>query len=145
MAGKADALDRLVQVLVALVALVALVNGTTMLIDPYGWYQAVPTVRFTGPANPHFIRDIGLAYLLCGCMLGYGALRPRERLLAAVTGNLWLSAHGVFHIWELATGICSPDVFLQDAPAVIGPPAIVWMALAIQISRKRRIDSHSAA
>jgi hypothetical protein len=143
MASKADALDRLVQVLIALVALVALGNGTAMLIDPYGWYQAVPTVRFTGPANPHFIRDIGLAYLLCGGMLGYAALNPRGRLLTAATGNLWLSAHGAFHVWEVLTGICSPDVFWRDVPAVIGPPAIVWIALAIQVSRKPLIDSHS--
>lgn len=145
MARKADGLDRLVQTLVALVAVAALINGWFMLTKPYGWYQAVPTVRFTGPPNPHFIRDIGLAYLLTGVMLGYTAVNPRGRLLAGATGNLWLSAHGAFHVWEVATGICSPDIFWRDVPVVIGPPAVVWIALAIQVAREPQIDSHSAA
>ena len=86
MLGKQDALDRMVQALIALVALFALAFGTFMLRDPYGWYQAVPTVRFTGPLNLHFIREFGLAYLLTGTMLGYAAWYPQGRWLAAFAG-----------------------------------------------------------
>ena len=56
MLGKQDTLDRTVQALIALIALFALAFGTFMLWDPYVWYLAVPTVRFTGPPNSHFIR-----------------------------------------------------------------------------------------
>lgn len=139
--GKPDALDRIAQALVVLVALLAVVNGAFMLWDPYGWYQAVPTVRFTGPANPHFIRDIGLAYLLSATMLGYAAGYLPGRWLAALAGNLWLSAHGIFHVWEVATGICSPDIFWQDAPGVLGPPLIVWIALGILVARQRIVPA----
>jgi len=141
MLGKPDALDRAVQGLLVLVALFAFANGAFMLWDPYIWYQTVPTVRFTGPANPHFIRDIGLAYLLCATMLSYAAGYPQGRWLAALAGNLWLSAHGAFHIWEVANGICSPDIFWQDAPAVLGPPLIVWIALGIMIMRQRIVPA----
>jgi len=143
MMGRPDALDRLVQGLIAFVALVASANGLFMLADPYGWYHFIPTVRFTGPANPHFIRDIGLAYLLTAIMLGYGALDPRRRWLGAMTGNLWLSAHGGFHIYEVATGICSPTIFWQDVPAVVVPPAIVWVALGILLVRRRIVPTGS--
>lgn len=88
MMGKPDALDRIAQTLIAIVALFALANGTFMLFDPYGWYQAVPTVRFTGPPNQHFIRDIGLAYLASGAVLAFAAVHPAMRWLAAVGGNL---------------------------------------------------------
>ncbi len=33
---------------------------------PEIWYSAVPGVPETGPANIHFIRDIGLAFLAAG-------------------------------------------------------------------------------
>ena len=141
MLGKPDILDRTVQFLIALIALFTLVFGTFMLWDPYGWYQAVPTVRFTGLPNPHFIRDIGLAYLLTATMLGYAAWYPQGRWLAAFTGNLWLSAHGVFHIWEVASGICSPDRFWRDAPGVLGPPLIVWLAIGILFVRQRVVPA----
>lgn len=141
MLGKADALDRTAQIVLALVALGALVFGAFMVWQPESWYQAIPTVRFTGPSNPHFIRDIGLAYLLSAMMLGYAAAYPPGRWLAGVAGNLWLSAHGVFHVWEVANGICSPGIFWQDAPGVLGPPLLVWLALGTLIARQRIVPA----
>jgi hypothetical protein len=135
--GKDDSLDRVAQALVALVAFIALANGLYMLWDPFGWYQAVPTVKFTGPPNQHFLRDIGLGYLACGVLLVFAALNLRMRWLAAVAGSLWLSMHGALHIWEVMTGICAGSVFLADAPAVLGPPILLWIALAILFARQR--------
>ncbi len=141
MLGKTDMLDRAVQVLLALVALFSLIFGVFMLTDPYGWYQAIPTVRFIGPPNPHFIRDIGLAYLMTGTMLGYAAWYPQGRWLAALTGTAWPSAHGVFHIWEVANGICAPDRFWSDAPGVLGPPLIVWIAIGTLFVRQKIVPA----
>jgi hypothetical protein len=59
------------------------------------------------------------------------------RWLAAVAGNLWLTAHGILHVWEVATGVCAPSVFWQDAPGVLGPPLLVWVALGILLARQR--------
>lgn len=135
--GKPDTFDRIAQGMIALVALFALLNGMFMLVDPYGWYQTVGTVKFTGPPNQHFIRDIGLAFLASGLMLAYAARWPNGRWLAAVAGNLWLTAHGMLHIWEVMTGVCAPDIFWQDAPGVLGPSLLVWTALGILFVRQR--------
>lgn len=139
--GKPDILDRAVQTLAVVAALVALANGGFMLCDPFGWYQTVPNVRFTGPPNQHFIRDIGLAYLLSATVLLYAAKYPPGRWLAMLTGNIWLTAHGFFHIWEVASGICSPDRFWQDAPGVVGPPILVWIGLGILFARQRIVPA----
>lgn len=77
--GKPDTLDRVAQAMIALAALAAVLNGGVMLAVPLDWYVAVPTVRFTGLPNPHFIRDIGLAYLTCGVVLAYAAAYPAGR------------------------------------------------------------------
>jgi hypothetical protein len=135
--GKPDALDRLVQILIVLPALLSIVNGGFMIWDPYGWYEFLPTVKSTGPLNQHFIRDIGIAYLTCGMMLGYAARFPSGRWLAALAGVLWLTLHGAFHVWELLAGIGAQHVFWMDAPGVLGPPLLVWFALGILIVRQR--------
>lgn len=137
MMGKPDLLDRVAQILLALVAVIALANGAFMLWNPMGWYFALPTVKATGPANLHFIRDIGLAYLASAGVMGFAAINPPMRWLAALTANLWLTAHGLLHVWEVMTGICAPDVFWQDAPGVLGPPLLAWVALGILFARQR--------
>jgi hypothetical protein len=135
--GRPDALDRVAQILIALAVFVSLANGAFMLWDPYGWYQAVPTVKFTGPPNQHFIRDIGLSYLASAALLGFAAINPRMRWLAAFAGSLWLALHGGLHVYEVLTGICAPNIFWRDAPGVLGPPLLVWIALGILIARQR--------
>jgi len=135
--GKPDALDRLAQVLVALVALVALGNGLFMLIQPFDWYEWVGTVRATGPANGHFIRDIGLAYLASGGLLAYGAQNLPMRWGAALTGAGWLALHGSLHVWEVAKGLCSSGIFWSEAPGTLGPPLIALGAIALQLARQR--------
>ena len=137
MYGKPDALDRLVQGLLALVALFAAYNGAFMLVDPFGWYEAVGTVKATGPANAHFIKDIGLAYLGSALLIGFAAANPGLRWGSALVGTLWLGAHGVLHIYEVLAGICAPDIFWRDAPGVLGPPLLAFLAVGIQLKRQR--------
>ncbi|MGV1684022.1 hypothetical protein [Sphingopyxis sp. NJF-3] len=135
--GKPDALDRLAQLLLLVAAITCIANGAFMLAKPLDWYVFVPTVVTTGPPNAHFIRDIGLAYLGSGLILLYAAANPIRHWRAAVVGGLWLTLHGLLHIYEVAAGICGPATFRADAPAVIGQPALVIAALAILFARKR--------
>lgn len=137
MFGKPDGVDRLVQAILAAVAAFALLLGFFMLFDPLGWYDAVGTVKETGPANPHFIKDIGLAFVASGVMIGYAAMAPALRWGSAMAGNLWLSAHGLLHIWEAMTEEASMSVFWQEAPGVLGPPLLVFIAVIIQLGRER--------
>ena len=137
MPAKYDALDRLAQLLLLIAAVTAIANGIFMLVKPLDWYVFVPTVVTTGPPNAHFIRDIGLAYVGSGLILLYAAADPARRWRAAIVGGLWLTLHGLLHIYEVAAGICGPATFWADAPAVIGQPALVIAALAILKARKR--------
>ena len=41
-------------------------NGLMMLLAGAAWYASVPGVSETGPYNPHFIQDIGAAFLVAG-------------------------------------------------------------------------------
>lgn len=143
MPAKPDALDRLVQLLLLIAAVTTIANGVFMLVKPLDWYVFVPTVVTTGPPNAHFIRDIGLAYIGSGLILLYAAANPVLRWRAALVGGLWLTFHGLLHIYEVAAGICGPATFWADAPAVIGQPALVIIALAIVFSRRNaRADPH---
>lgn len=135
--GKPDALDRLAQLLLLIAAVTCIANGAFMLAKPLDWYVFVPTVVTTGPPNAHFIRDIGLAYLGSGLILLYAAANPIRHWRAAVVGGLWLTLHGLLHIYEVAAGICGPATFRADAPGVIGQPALVIIALALLAARKR--------
>lgn len=137
MLGQPDRLDRLVQALIVIAAILSLANGFFMLTDPFGWYHVLETVRFTGPPNQHFIRDIGLAYVVSGLILAFAARYPQGRWLAALAGSLWLGLHGALHVWEVATGICATDIFWRDAPGVLGPPLLVWIAVAIMLARHK--------
>ncbi|WP_232628693.1 hypothetical protein [Methylobacterium sp. Leaf118] len=105
-------------------------NGTFMLVSPGAWYVAVPGVTTTGPFNQHFLRDIGLIFVLIGAGFVYGAVRPRARVLLWSIGALWLSGHALFHFWEVAVGICGPEVLPRDFPAVT-LPALVAVALSL--------------
>lgn len=136
--AKPDALDRLVQLLLLIAAVTTIANGAFMLVRPLDWYVFVPTVVTTGPPNAHFIRDIGLAYLGSGLILLYATANPVRHWRAAVVGGLWLTLHGLLHIYEVAAGICGPATFRADAPAVLGQPALVIAALVIIFSRQKR-------
>lgn len=90
-------------------------NGLYMLVDPATWYVIVPTVTGTGPFNQHFIRDIGMSHLLVGIgyLWGIAALAQRVWMWGAAAS--WLTLHSLFHIWEIAVGICGSDVIVPVA------------------------------
>jgi hypothetical protein len=99
----------------------ALANGLFMLASPEDWYAAVPGVTTTGPFNQHFIRDIGLIFLFVAAAFLIGAIRSGQRVILWGGATLWLASHALFHFWEVAAGICGPDVLVRDFPAVTLP------------------------
>lgn len=96
-------------------------NGIFMLIDPQAWYDLVPGVTDTGFFNQHFIRDIGMIQLFLGIAFAVGFFVPQRRVGLWAVATIWLSAHALFHFWEVAVGICSPSVIPRDFPAVTMP------------------------
>lgn len=122
-------------------------NGLFMLTEPANWYFAVPGVTTTGPFNQHFLRDIGLIFLLIGAAFVGGAIRPNERTVLWGAASLWLAGHALFHVWEVAVGICGPAAMARDFPAVTLPALIGltltgWAAQArvVHLRRQRSDD-----
>ena len=124
------------------VALIA--NGVFMLVAPESWYFAVPGVTSTGPFNQHFVRDIGLIFLLLGGAFLAGAALPHVRVLLWAAASIWLTGHALFHLWEVAVGICSPSVIPRDFPAVT-LPAIIGISLTFWATRQARGRGAEAA
>ena len=57
----------------------------------------------TGPFNPHFVQDIGAAFLVAGLALAARAWRPAY-WPAAVAGSAFLAAHALIHLAAIVTG-----------------------------------------
>ena len=114
--------------LAVIMGIAAVANGLFMLVAPGTWYFAVPGVTTTGPFNQHFIRDIGLIFLLMGGCFLIGAGDPRFRVILWGAAALWLTGHASFHLWEVGAGISEHSAMARDFPAVT-LPAIVAIAM----------------
>jgi hypothetical protein len=102
-------------------------NGLTMLAVPEGWYALVPGVPQTGPFNPHFVRDIGAAYLVAGGALVWFAI-DRSARPAAFAGAAFLAIHALIHLWDAAVGREHAHQVLVDLPTIFLPPALaIWI------------------
>ena len=86
----------IVRALLAIVGLFHVAVGAFMLVAPDHWYAAVPGVAATGPFNPHFVRDIGLAFVASGAGLMAGAPRGRVAAAYACAGATWPALHALF-------------------------------------------------
>jgi len=129
--------------LAAVLGLGGVANGVFMLVSPEAWYFAVPGVTTTGAFNQHFIRDIGLIYLLLGAGLLVGAALPHLRVVLWAAAAVWLSGHALFHFWEVAVGICSASAIARDFPAVT-LPAILTALLALWAAYAGRAGARGA-
>lgn len=127
--------NRIIVGLALLLAALMAANGLVMLTNPQGWYVRVPGVVATGAYNQHFIRDIGLIYLLIGIGFAVGAFRPGQRLALWLAASLWLTGHALFHLWEVAVGICGADAIPRDFLGVT-LPALIGLCLTFYAWRR---------
>ncbi len=100
-------------------------NGIAMLALPAIWYGLIPGVAETGPFNPHFIRDIGGAYLVAGGSLMWFWFDRRARP-AAIAGAAFLTLHAFVHFWDAASGRETLRQLLIDLPTVVLPGLVVF-------------------
>jgi hypothetical protein len=119
---------------VALIVGVAMAaNGLAMLLAGPAWYHAVPGVTQTGPFNPHFVEDIGAAYLATGASLVWFAWRasPASRG-AAAAGTAFLALHALIHVAGAVGDAEDAAHLARDFLGVFLPPllagAAVWTA-----------------
>lgn len=105
-------------------------NGLAMLFAGLWWYGVVPGVTGTGPYNPHFVRDIGAAYLVTGAGLAWFAWRPREGWPALAMAAAFLTLHAAIHVFDAVCGQTPVADFVRDLGGVYLPPAIaLFLAL----------------
>ena len=109
------------RLIAAILAIPTLFNGLAMLAAGHLWYETVPGVTETGPFNPHFVQDIGIAFLVAGLALAARAWRPRY-WPAAMAGAGFLAAHALLHLALIAGGHSHHVAF--DLLAVVLPSAI---------------------
>jgi hypothetical protein len=123
--------------LIALIGLANLLNGLAMIAGPAAWYQAVPGVGMTGPFNPHFVVDIGLAYCASGLAMLAPATRLRQAALLAVAGAAWPALHALFHIILLLSHGFPRELGVAFAEA-FGVVFLSLLGLALAAIRARK-------
>lgn len=94
-------------------------NGLVMLAAPSFWYGAVPGVTATGPANGHFIRDIGLAFLAAATALIWAARGGPHALI--VVAVVFLGGHAAYHLIEMGLhgGVSVRDLVVIVLPGFL--------------------------
>lgn len=124
-----------------LLGIITLANAIWMLAGPLHWYTDLPAaVPDTGPFNPHFVRDIGCAFLAVGGALVWAARVPRYRFPLVAVSAFFLAAHAILHVYDTLRGALGHDHWLLDLPGVY-LPGVLLPVLAIRLAR-REGDSH---
>lgn len=119
------------RVLAALIGLGGAANGAFMLAAPPLWYDSVPGLAHTGPFNPHFVMDIGVAYVVASLALIARAWRP-VYWPAAIAGAAFMLGHAAIHVADITserTGNVGVDIWLVIVPALLAAWA-AWPARA---------------
>jgi hypothetical protein len=116
----------------ALAALIA-ANALFQFVAPLTWYDAVPGVAATGPFNPHFVRDVGAAYLTSALGLAWFAWRPAQGWPALVAGAVFLTLHAAIHVYDAGCGSSPLADVTRDFTGVYLTAAI---ALALALLRR---------
>lgn len=125
----------IVRALLVLLGVLHIVNGLFMLIAPAAWYASVPGVTASGPINPHFILDIGMAFVASGAGLIFGARRGANAAILACAGATWPALHALIHIdgWLMHGFPADTKIALSDAIGVVGLSALgvvlAWLRL----------------
>jgi hypothetical protein len=108
-------------------------NGAVMLAAGRRWYDTTPGVADTGAFNPHFVADVGAAYLVAGLALAARAWRPHY-WPAAVAGAAFFTAHALIHVLGILGGHSHNAGF--DTALVIIPAALsLWAAFPAKEER----------
>ena len=116
-----------VRVVAALLGLFHAANGLAMLLAPTLWWERAPGAAGTGPYNPHFVADVGFAFLAGGLAFLAYAWRPALKLVAFGASG-FLVFHAGLHVW----GAFAHDHYANLAVdlGAIALPAIAGLIVA---------------
>ena len=106
-------------------------NALAMLFASFWWYETVPGVTATGAFNPHFVRDIGMAYLVTAGAMAWFLWRPVQGWPALVGAAAFLTLHACIHVFDASCGGSPLADTIRDLPGVYLPAlATAWIAFA---------------
>jgi hypothetical protein len=120
-----------------LLGLFHLLNGLWMIAAPDAWYAAVPGVAMTGPANHHFIVDIGLAFAASGVGMMAAFRSGASATAFALAGATWPTLHGLFHVVEWFRDGVPHDTHIALSEGV-GVMLIGFAGIALAWTRAKR-------
>lgn len=118
------------RLLAGLLAAILGADAVVQLVAPFWWYGAVPGVPATGPYNPHFVRDIGAAYLTVAGGLAAFAWRPDVAWPALAAATAFLTLHAGIHVFDATCGGRGLADVIRDLPGVYLPVALTLGLLA---------------
>jgi hypothetical protein len=104
-------------------------NGLVMLVAGLWWYGAVPGVTTTGPYNPHFVQDTGVAFLVAAAGFAAFVARPAQAWGAAAAGAAFLIGHAAVHLMGLGGAHHAGHDFLRDLPGVYLPAVMAGFVI----------------
>ena len=134
-----------IRIVLVVLALLLAANGLDMLFRPEAWYHSIPSVPHTGPFNPHFVKDIGCAYLGSAFGLALAAWRPAWWMPSALVAAFFLVAHALVHLVETFGGHPSAAAMgLVDYVGVYGPPLLI-IGLLMGAPRRYKDRGRAAA
>ena len=117
---------------------ICFVNGIWMLFFPLSWYTDLPAdVPHTGPFNPHFVRDLGVVYIVVALAFGWSARNIDRSQPVHLALTVFFAGHALIHLADIAAGRLPHSHWLIDMPGVFAP-ALIMIVLAVP-SVKRRL------
>jgi hypothetical protein len=118
-------------------SLLNLFNGAWMLLFPQSWYKDLPAdVPHTGPFNAHFVRDLGVAFLVAGVAFAWSARNIDRSYPVHIGLTIFFTGHALIHLGDILTGHLPTTHWLIDIPGVF-LPALLMIVLALPVVRRR--------
>jgi hypothetical protein len=125
------------RVLYSIFAILTLINGIWMLAAPESWYKDLPAaVPDTGPYNGHFIRDLGVVFVLIAAGFFWCAVRLHQSKPVLLVITLFFVGHAILHVLDLLESRLPHSHWRIDAPAVFLPALILIILIFVPVARK---------
>lgn len=114
-----------------IMGVLALANGVYMINQPEHWYYNLPgKIPDMGAYNGHFIRDIGLAYMISGIGFLWSIPYVAKCRIVHIGNTLFVTGHAALHVVDIASERLPMDHILHDAPGVL-IPGVIMLVLCV--------------
>jgi hypothetical protein len=119
-------------------ALVSFVNGAWMLLSSESWYTDLPAgVPDTGPYNGHFIRDLGIVFVLISAGFIWCTIHPNRCKPVLIVITIFFTGHAILHILDLLTNRLPHSHWRIDIPAVFLPALLLILFTATRSKKPK--------